>query len=195
MASTARPGERYTIRRQIFKILGAGFHVYDAGGRVVGYCTQRAFKLREDLRIFTDDSRSAELMRIQARSIIDFGATYDVALPGGERIGSVRRKGLKSLLRDEWVVLDAFGSEAAILREDSGVLALLRRAVDFGALLAPQRFSLVRADGTPLATYRQHFNPLIYRLGVTIHTEDETVDDLMVLAVGCLIAAIEGRED
>lgn len=188
-------GERYTIRRQIFKLLGAGFHVYDASGRVVGYCRQRAFKLKEDLRIYTDESRSTELLSIGARSVIDFGATYDVRLPGGDVIGSFRRKGLKSLVRDEWLVLDEAGREVAVLREDSGTLALLRRVLDLAALFLPQRFTLVGAGGAPLATYRQHFNPFVYRLGVAIHAEDEIVDDLMVLAFGCLIAVIEGRQD
>lgn len=195
MAQTPAAGERYTIRRQILKLFGAGFHVYDANGRVVGYCRQRAFKLKEDLRVYTDESRSSELLSIGARSVLDFGATYDVRLPGGETIGSIRRKGLKSLVRDEWSVLDADGGEIATLREDSGVLALLRRAIDLAAVLAPQRFELTRHDGAPLATYRQHFNPFIYRLGIAVHTEDEAVDDLMILALGCLVAAVDGRQD
>jgi glycosyltransferase involved in cell wall biosynthesis len=44
---------RYRIRRKVFKLAGASFHVFD-GERVVAFCSQAAFKLREDIRLFTD---------------------------------------------------------------------------------------------------------------------------------------------
>ena len=80
MAFTPAPGEKYTIRRKVFKVFGAGFHIYAADGQLAGYCKQKAFKLKEDLRVFTDESQSDELFRISARSIIDFSSTYDAAL-------------------------------------------------------------------------------------------------------------------
>jgi len=40
------------------------------------YCTMRAFKLREDLRVYTGEDQSEELFRIGARSIIDLGAPF-----------------------------------------------------------------------------------------------------------------------
>lgn len=76
-------GEKYTIRRKVLKIFGAAFHIYDAQGQVIGYCKQAAFKLKEDLRIYTDESMQRELLRISARHIIDFGATYDIKPPKG----------------------------------------------------------------------------------------------------------------
>lgn len=54
---------------------------------------------------------------------------------------------------------------------------------------------MTRADGREVARYRQHFNPFVFRLGVAPGPgDDEEFDDLIVLAVGCLIAAIEGRQ-
>ena len=101
-----RPGEQYTIRRKLITIFGASFHIYGPDGQVVGYCRQKAFKLREDIRLFTDESRSTEIMVMKARQIIDFGATYDVTLSDGRTIGSLRRKGFKSLLRAAPPALD-----------------------------------------------------------------------------------------
>lgn len=83
MALDIKPGEQYTVRRKVFKFFGAAFHVYDPAGRIVGYCKQKAFKLREDIRIYTDESCTSELIVIKARSIIDFSSTYDVTLPDG----------------------------------------------------------------------------------------------------------------
>lgn len=195
MAIKAAPGERYTVRRQVFRILGAGFDVYDASGVQVAHCKQRAFRLKEDMRVFTDRSQQTELFRITARQVIDFGATYDVRLPSGDLIGSLRRKGLKSLLRDEWLVLNPSGEQIATLKENSGWLAIARRIHELAAVLSPQKFSMTTTGGAQIASFRQHFNPFIYRLGIGIHADDETLDDLLVLAAGCLVAAIEGRQN
>ncbi|MFT5424307.1 MAG: hypothetical protein ACI89L_002101 [Phycisphaerales bacterium] len=193
--STARPTEQYTIRRKILKLFGSAFFVYDESGQIAGYCKQKAFKLREDIRIFTSTECTTELVVLKARSIIDFGATYDVSLPSGEIIGSFRRKGLKStFLRDEWLVFDASGQHLGTLAERGSVGPFIRRYVEIVAAFMPQKFDLHDASQRPVASYRQHFNWFIYRLGVAVLAEDTELDELMLLAGGCLIAAIEGRQ-
>lgn len=196
MAIKVRAGEHYTIRRKIFKLVGAAFHVYDASGNVVAYCKQKAFKLREDLQLFTDESQSTPLLRLQARQVIDFGATYDVSLPDGTMIGSLRRKGLKSsFVRDEWLVFDANEHEIAMAHELGGMAAFARRYIDYAAILLPQRYAVTRSsDGANLATFRQHFNPFVFRMSVAILMDDPDLDELILLAAACLVAAIEGRQ-
>ncbi len=195
MAFKARPGEKYTIRRKILKVFGAAFHVYDAEGSVIAYCKQKAFKFREDIRLYTSDAMSEELLVMKARSVIDFGVTFDVTLPTGEVLVSFRRKGLKSaFVRDEWKVFDHAGQEIGKLSERGSFMSFLRRWTDWGALVSPQKFDLVLNDGTQIAALRQHFNWFVYRLGVSVVKEDERVDDLAILAAGCLICAIEGRQ-
>ncbi len=189
------PGESYTIRRQVFRLVGAAFHVYNPADAVIGYCKQKAFKLREDIRIYTDETCSTEMMVIKARNIIDFGATFDVTLSDGTVVGSLRRKGLAStFLRDEWLVFDQAGREIARLREDGNFLAFARRYIEFVSLLSPQKFTLAKSDGTEIARYRQHFNLFVYRLSVAILKDDADLDDFVILAAGCLLAAIEGRQ-
>ncbi|MEM9663172.1 MAG: hypothetical protein AAF937_12795 [Planctomycetota bacterium] len=199
MAFKAHPGEQYTIRRKILKIFGAAFHIYDAEGNVIGYCKQKAFRFREKLILFTDESENETLLTIDARTVLDFGTTYDVGDPQGQRIGSVRRKGFKSMARDEWAVLDANENEIATLKEDSLGKALLRRFFDAAAALMPQKFEVTHADGRHLATFRTHFNLFVYRLGVAITNDapsgdSQPVDEMLLLATAFLVGAIEGRQ-
>ncbi len=197
MAFTPLGNERYTIRRQVFKIFGAAFHVYDDQGSVIGYCKQKAFKLKEDLRLYTGEDMNDLLLSLQARSIIDFGATYTVSLPDGTTLGSLRRKGLKSsFVRDEWLLFDREGGEIARIREVGSFAPLARRYIDYVSLLLPQRYEVIRArDQQTIAVLRRHFNPIIYRLSVAITLEDDEIDDLLILGSACLLAAIEGRQE
>jgi hypothetical protein len=186
---------QYTIRRKVFKLFGASFHIYDETGNLVGYCKQKAFKLREDIRLFSDESMTTPLLTLGARSIIDFGVTFDVTLPTGESLGSLRRKGLKSsFIRDEWLLFDEHGTDAAIIREKNAFMAFLRRLNEIIAVFSPQTYEVVSNDSRNIATFQQRFNPFVYRLVVTIHEQDDQLDDLVILGAGCLIAAIEGRQ-
>ena len=64
MPIKAKPGEQYTVRRKVLKIFGAAFHVYDEHGSVVGYCKQKAFKLKEDIRLYTGPDRAETLANL-----------------------------------------------------------------------------------------------------------------------------------
>lgn len=195
MTIATRPGERYVLRRKMLALTGKSFHVYASDGSLAAFCRQKAFRIREDIRVYSDENRKSELLVLRARSIIDFGATYDISLPSGERIGSIRRKGMKSaLVRDEWRIFDEQDREFARLREGGG-WALARRWIDWIALLVPQRYELRTIEGDRLiATFRQRFNLFVLSLGIEIHEEHEVLDDLFVLATACLLGAIEGRQ-
>jgi hypothetical protein len=190
-----RPGESYVIRRKVFKIFGAAFHVYDPQGGLVGYCKQKAFKLREDIRIYTDESCSTEFLTIKARSIIDFGSTYDCHAPRWHRPRLPPPQGPhlhlppRPLARLQRVRPP--GRRAHRRWQRPRLRPPLHRT-RLGNL--PRDLHARAHGGEPIAKYRQHFNPFVYRLSVTVVKDDPEIDDLVILAAGCLIAAIEGRQ-
>ena len=182
--------DQYLIRRKIFKFLGASFHVFD-GDQIVAYTKQKAFKLKEDIRIYTGEDMQTELLTIRARNVIDFAASYDIVdAREGTKVGAARRKGFASIVRDSWELLDREDRPIGKLQEDSTGMALLRR---FLSNLIPQSFHLDSGGRQPVEL-KQHFNPFVYRLAVSIPS-DATIDRRLVLGVSALIAAIEGCQD
>ena len=183
----------FTIRRKVLQIFGASFHIYNPDGSLYGYCKQKALKLKEDIRIYTDESMQTERLRIAARQIIDFSAADDVvSSTTNQKIGAFQRKGWTSILKDTWLVLNEHDQEFAKIEEDGTVLALVRRVVDLGFLI-PQSFHLYDSERRPLAQFRTHFNPFIHRMTVTV-PPGANVDPQLVLAAGILLVAIEGRQ-
>lgn len=185
-------GDEFLIRRQVFTLLRSKFHVFDASGKVVLFSEQKAFKLKEDIRVYADESKSQERLLIKARHIIDFSAAYDVVdSVTGSKVGALRRRGLKSIFRDSWEILDNADRPIAKIQEDSALLATVRR---FLTNLVPQSFH-VTANGRLLAAYKQHFNPFIFKLRVIIEPgAREQVDPRLLLAGGILLVAVEGRQ-
>ncbi len=185
----------YTLRKKVFKIFGDAFHIYDPDGEVVLYSKLKAFKLKEDIRLYTDESMDTEVLRIRTKSIWDISGTYDVFDPiADETVGALRRKGLKSLLKDEWVFLDANGNELGLIKEDSTLKAIVRRVVDDLAFLMPQAFH-AEVDGQRVAFYRQNFNPFIKKIAIDFTPDTGNVlDPRLGLAAAVLLCAIEGKQ-
>jgi hypothetical protein len=183
---------QYLIRRQVLKLFGGAFRVYDPTGRLVLFADLKAFRLKEDIRVYSDEAMQTELLTIKARQVLDFSAAYDVVdSTTGEKVGALKRRGLKSLARDEWILMDAEDEEVGAIREDSALLALVRRLLSG---LIPQSFHAERG-GRPVCTYRQHFNPFVLKLDVDFSPDSSnTFDRRLGLAAGLLLCAIEKRQ-
>ncbi|MCK5708496.1 MAG: hypothetical protein KAI43_12680 [Candidatus Aureabacteria bacterium] len=183
----------YLIRKKMFKLAGAAFHIYDEAGGLLFYSKQKAFKLKEDIRLFESEAMTEELLSIQARQVIDFSAAYDVVdSKTNEKVGALQRKGLKSILKDEWIVMDPNDREIGIISEDSMILALLRR---FITPLIPQTY-IVTINGREVATFKQNFNPFVLKITADFSGDvDKSLDRRLGLAAGVLLGAIEGRQN
>jgi len=100
-----------------------------SAGEPVCFVEQKRMKLKEDLRAFTDDSKTTEVFRIKAQQVWDPRAAYDVTDPNGQPIGQLQKVFGKSLLRSTWRIFGAAGNELAWAHERSLVVALFRRLV------------------------------------------------------------------
>src|SRR5215208_2751404 len=183
----------YLLKRQAISLAGK-FRFYDPMGNLVMFSEQKMFKLREDIRVYSDENKSQEVLSIKARQIVDFYAAYDVVDTAlNQKVGVLRRKGLRSLLRDEWQVLDANDNQIGQLFEDSVGLALLRRFV-LGSWL-PQNYDLTMG-GTRVADLKQNFHLFRYELNLDFSMDiSHQLDRRVGIAAGILLAAIEGKQN
>lgn len=181
---------QYELRRQVFSFPDRIIRFYGTAGDVRLFCRMKGFRLREDLRVYADETMTNQLLAIRGRKIVDFAGVYDVVdTVSGEMVGTLKRRGLKSMVRDLWIVTNAAGQEFAQIREDSAGRALARR---FLSNLLPQSF-FVEAGGRRVATFRQRFNPFHFKMD--LHLEPGTpLDPRLGLAAALLLAGIEGRQ-
>ena len=135
----------YFSKKKFLKLFGGEIRIYDENrSRLLFFVKQKAFKLKEDITVYSDESMAQELLKINARSIVDFSDAYDVTdVYAGKKLGSIRRKGLKSMLRDYWEILDENERVFGKVVEDSGFKAFMRR---FLSSFIPQAFR-IEVDG------------------------------------------------
>ncbi len=82
-----------------FKVLALASQatVTDAAGKTVLYTRQKIFKFREHVEIWTDKSQATRLAEIKANKVIDWSARYFSTDASGKEIGSVGRRGWRSI--------------------------------------------------------------------------------------------------
>ena len=182
---------QYLIREKFLKFFGNKFRIVDSQDNLYGFCEQKRFRIKEDIRIYDDENKNNEWLIIKQRNLVDAWGGFDIVDPKENLLlGSIRRKFWKSVLRTKWELLDSDGNEIGMLIEDSLGYAIARRIL-LGILL-PKKFTLwTSADQQPI-TMRQKFNPLIKKLVVTIPS-GHAFDRRFIAGLAMVIAAVDGR--
>ena len=185
---------KFIIRRDVFAIGGA-FRVLSLENKLLLYSRQKIFKLKEDIRVYNDLEMHDEVLFLNARQILDFSGAFDVIdSKTNEKIGALRRKGIRSMIRDKWEVLDENDNLFAYIEEDSMGMALLRR---FLTNLIPQKFTISDTNtNNTLVKINQAFNPLIHWFTVDFSSDyEKKLDRRLGIAAVILLLAIEGRQN
>jgi len=187
--------QNYVITKKLLQAFGGTFYLYDANENLVLWASQKAFKLKEDFRIYSDENKSQEILRVSARSILDFSAAYDVYdSQSNQKLGAFKRQGLKSsFVQDTWTLMDWNDAEIGMCQEDSAFMGVVRRFVDYANLLIPQRYDVI-VGGQQIATFQQGRNPFSSRMEIQFDQPNVAYDRRLVLALAMLLEAIEGKQ-
>src|SRR5690606_37602336 len=156
-------------------------------GPVVAFAEQKRLALKEQVTVYTDESRSRVLTGFKARTVVDFTGEYDVVDEAGKPIGKFWKRGMRSLLRSTWH-LQQPGLPTLTGQERNPVVAVLRRFVDALSWL-PYHFDF--SIGASIAF------SVDSRWGIRdtylINVRDPRLDRRLVIAMAIALDALEGR--
>ncbi|MFO1469701.1 MAG: hypothetical protein U1F27_01520 [Turneriella sp.] len=186
--------DTYFAKMKFFKLFGNTIRIFDeTKTNLLLYVKQKAFKLREDITMFADEAQTRPVLKINARNIIDFSAAYDVTdVATGEKIGVLRRKGMmSSFVMDAWEILDKNDAVIGSIKEESMLLAMIRRYL---ANIIPQKFMLAIGE-TPVGHAKQTWNPFLPQMKVDFTADTgKKLDRRLGLAAVVLLQVIEGKQ-
>ena len=155
-------------------------------GDLYAFAQQKRMAFREQVTLYTDDSKQESVLGFKARQVMDLGATYDVVDAGGTPIGTFRKDFAKSLLRSTWHV-EQPGLGTATGTERNMAVAIIRRLVEVAWL--PYHFDFV-IDGRPAFTVEKKWG-LRDRYVVNIH--ESQLDRRLVTAMAVGLDALQER--
>jgi hypothetical protein len=171
-----------------------------SAGDPVCFVEQKRTKLKEDLRAFTDDSKTSEVFRIKAQQVWDPRARYDVTDDSGGHVGQPAKVFGRSLLRSTWRIYDGEGDEVAWARERNLLVALVRRFIGLVPIIGgvadwvpiPYHFDYFMGDRRIGGLERILGLRDRYRLDVS-GDADRVVDRRVVLALAVGMDALQAR--
>ncbi len=184
-------GDKFHARRKFWALAGK-CSVYDQQNNLVCFVKQKMFKLKEDITVYSDEEMQEPVLKIQARQIIDFAAAYDIFdVASGEKLGALKRKGFKSIIKDEWMLMDLNDVEIGTMGEESGIGALLSRFIN----LIPQKYIVkMKADDSIAARFDQKFSFFTHEFNVNFFNNGEFLDRRLGMGALILLLLIEGRQ-
>ncbi|MFI6065273.1 hypothetical protein ACIA47_08380 [Micromonospora sp. NPDC051227] len=156
-------------------------------GELLAFAQQKRLAFKEQVTIYTDDSKQQPLLGFKARQRIDLGATYDVTDAAGNPIGLFRKDFAQSLLRSTWHV-EQSGLPQVTGQERSMPVALLRRFVDSLSWL-PYHFDFT-ANGQPVFTVVKKWG---LRDKYIVEVQNPQIDRRLVIAMAVALDALQAR--
>jgi hypothetical protein len=186
-----------------FKILSfaSQFSVRDSGGNLIAYARQKILALKEAVTVFADEEKTRQLFTIKADRIIDCSARYNFTSAQGAIIGAVKRRGMRSLWKATYDILEGDNPVMIIQEENPWVKmadALLSEIPILGffsGYFFHPVYQVTRADGTPVmrmtkqpAFFEGKF--LVEKLGSLTETEEQRV--LLSLMMAILLERARG---
>ena len=192
IAATVFQQDAFVARQKIFS-LAPCFYINDRNGNALAFLRKKVFTWKDEIRVFTDEGQSLELLHIKARKIIDWGTAFDVTDSiNRQKIGALKRRGWKSLVRKEWILMDAFDQEIGMVKEDSMLLAFVRRWI---TALLPQTYTF-EIGGQEIGTATQNWNLFAPKLHVDFTADPaRRLDRRLAVAAVVLLIAVEGRQN
>lgn len=134
------------------------FVAKDSSGRTLAYVRQKMFKLKEAIMVYSDESKSNLGYTIKADRIIDFNASYEFTDAEQTVLGSIGRKGMRSLWKSHYDIFDAQKNQEYIVREQNPwakVCDVLFSEIPIVGMLTGYvfnpRYEVVAKDGTVIA--------------------------------------------
>jgi uncharacterized protein YxjI len=177
----------YVIRRKFWSVFERVFRVFTGDGQLIMYIQHPLLKLREEFMVYADEAKTRPLLRVKSRQVIALNFSYEVSdAQTGEVLGVVQKQGLRSLVRDRFLLLDHSGAEIGHAEEQGA--ALLRRLFP----LLPSRHAVFVA-GDEVAVIRQRFR--LFTKEFSVDTRASSVDPRFVLAVALLALIAEARRE
>ena len=178
----------YRIRKKVLALTNQ-YWIEGQAGNPLGYSTQKMIRIKEDIRIFTDENMAQELFRIQQLNWSDAWGEFGVLDSAtNQTVGFVRRKALTSILRSEWEIYNAARQLLGGIYESAG-RGLARRFVPGGALV-PQKVT-VTLNGQPVATIDQRFKVVGDVWDINCQWAPPSFDRRVLLSCALLMGMIE----
>ena len=178
---------RFRIKRAFWSFFERTFRVSTLDGQLVMLVKHPIMRFREEFTVYADEEQTVPLLLVKSRQIIAINFTFDIVdIASGQVLGSVQKRGVRSLIRDAFLILDPAGAQIGTMEETGA--SILRR---FLPILTSRHSVVLR--GVEAARMRQIFRFFIKEFEIEIASG--VSEPRFVLACALLALMAEARRE
>lgn len=96
------------------------FQAVDAHGNTIAYVREKIFKLKDNVDVYADETKSQRLFNIKANQWIDWSTSYKMTTDDGQPLGRIGRKGWRSMWKATYEIFDGQDQKEFHVSEDNG---------------------------------------------------------------------------
>nr|MBN1228430.1 hypothetical protein [Anaerolineae bacterium] len=168
-----------------FKIVAIAPQIFirDASENELFYVHQKAFKLKEEITVYRDQSKADSLYSISADRVIDFSAKYTIRDAAGTTLGALRREGAKSIFKASYLLLGPEDTQTHHIKEDNAwirVADAVLESIPVVGMISGYLFhpSYTIYDMTEKPLMRLTKKPAFFEGAFEINALDESIDEV-----------------
>lgn len=177
----------YIIKRKFWSVFERVFRVFTGDGQLIMYIQHPLLKLREEFMVYADEAKTRPLLRVKSKQVIAINFSYEVHDAVTDALlGSVQKRGLRSIVRDKFHIFDPAGVEIGFAEEQGA--SILRRIFP----LLTSKHAIFQGT-TQVAFIKQQFR--FFNKEFTVDTQPSSMDPRFVLAVALLALIAEARRE
>lgn len=177
----------YRIKRKFWSIFERTFRVFTMDGQMIMLVQHPIFRFREEFIVYADEAKTRPTLRFKSRQMIAINFSYDITdLETGGHVGTIQKRGLRSIVRDKFKILDAMGEEIGYMEEKGA--SLLRR---FFPILTSKHEIVI--GGQQAAYIRQIFR--FFTKEFEVHVNPDVAEPRFVLACAMLALIAEAMRE
>lgn len=177
------------------------FIIKDNSGKTIAYVRQKMLKLKEQVVVFTDESKSKELFYINADKWLDFNTVYKfTSAAENVDLGKVARKGWASLLKAKYELFDTEGNQDLVIQEENpwtkfwdGLLKEIPIINFFSGYFFNPKYTIKRPDGTLVGRLSKEKSFFGRRFKYELIENYESGEELRVLLGLMMMLLLERR--
>ncbi|GHF83583.1 MULTISPECIES: hypothetical protein [Deinococcus] len=177
--------------------------VTDAGGQLLAVVKEKKFSIRDEVKVYADESRRTQTHGIRAKGLLagalDWKATRHIVRASGQPVGALQAHGMRTLWAASYDLQDASGRTAFTIRDDQPWLGVIEGVIDavpfvgdvagmaFDYLVNPT-YTVTDAAGQPAYRVHKKRSFLSRRFRIEeLHPRGGADDELVLLGLVQLI--------
>ena len=179
----------FTLVRPLFSLTFQRItRVYAPDGRLAAMVEIPWFRLRTELIVYADEAQLVPLFVIRTRRLATLDREHDLLDPSGVRLGCLRTRGIASLFRDQWDILDGQDNRVGEMVEEGP--AIWRRIIKL--LPGHHRIDL---GGRTVARIKQDFHFFRRVFQLRILPVEDPIEPRFAIAFGLVAMMADLRRE